>query len=45
MTSTSPAYAKINISLDIISKRTDGYHNLLMVMQTVSLADEITIEC
>ena len=45
MTATSPAYAKINISLDIISKRTDGYHNLLMVMQTVSLADEITIEC
>jgi len=45
MTETSFAYAKINISLDIISKMTDGYHSLKTVMQTVSLGDEITIEC
>jgi len=45
MQSTSHAHAKINILLDIISKRPDGYHDLLMVMQTVSLNDEITIEC
>jgi 4-diphosphocytidyl-2-C-methyl-D-erythritol kinase len=41
----SRAYAKINISLDIVSKRDDGYHNLKMVMQTVSLCDEIAIKC
>jgi 4-diphosphocytidyl-2-C-methyl-D-erythritol kinase len=41
----SQAHAKINISLDIVSKRADGYHNLVMVMQTISLSDEITIEC
>ena len=45
MTETSFAYAKINLSLDIISKMADGYHNLKMVMQTVSLCDEIIIEC
>ena len=45
MTETSFAYAKINISIDIVSKMADGYHNLEMVMQTVSLSDEITIKC
>jgi len=45
MTETSLAYAKINISLDIVSKMADGYHYLKTVMQTVSLSDEITIEC
>lgn len=38
------AYAKINISLDIVGKRTDGYHLLRMIMQSVDLYDEITIE-
>jgi len=45
MTDTGLAYAKINISLDIISKMKSGYHNLKMVMQTISLSDEISIEC
>ena len=31
------AYAKINLSLDILRKREDGYHELKMIMQTVSL--------
>ena len=44
-TLTGKAFAKINISLDIVSKMADGYHNLRMVMQTVSLYDEVTIEC
>ena len=44
MRDTSPAYAKINISLDIVSKMADGYHNLKTVMQSVSLCDMITIE-
>ena len=41
---TMKAYAKINISLDIIGKQENGYHLLEMVMQTVDLYDEITIE-
>jgi len=45
MTETALAFAKINLSLDIVSKRADGYHHMRMVMQTVSLSDEITIEC
>ena len=45
MKETSFAYAKINISLDIVSKMPDGYHNLRTVMQTVGLADKITVEC
>ena len=45
MKKTDFAFAKINISLDIVSKMPDGYHDLRTVMQTVGLADEITIEC
>ena len=37
------AYAKLNLSLDVLSKRSDGYHDMRMVMQTVSLYDELTI--
>ena len=37
------AYAKLNISLDVTARRTDGYHDMLMVMQTVSLCDSVTI--
>jgi len=39
------AYAKINLFLDVLGKRDDGYHNILSVMQSVSLCDEITIKC
>jgi len=35
--------AKINLSLDIVSKRKNGYHNLKMIMHSVNLADEMTI--
>lgn len=38
-----PAYAKINLTLDVLGKRPDGYHDLAMVMQLVSLADTVTI--
>ena len=37
------AYAKINLTLDVLGSRADGYHDLRMVMQTVSLADEVRI--
>ncbi len=38
------AYAKLNISLDVNERRPDGYHNMTMVMQTISLCDEVCIE-
>lgn len=38
------AYAKVNISLDIVGKREDGYHLLEMIMQAIDLYDEINIE-
>ena len=37
------AYAKINLGLDIIGKRADGYHEVSMIMQSVGLSDEVTI--
>ena len=40
---TEKAYAKLNISLDVTARRNDGYHDMLMIMQTVSLCDELTI--
>lgn len=40
---TLKSYAKINISLDLVGKRDDGYHLLRSVMQTVSLCDYITL--
>ncbi|MDR0486291.1 MAG: 4-(cytidine 5'-diphospho)-2-C-methyl-D-erythritol kinase [Elusimicrobiota bacterium] len=38
------APAKINLFLEVTDKRQDGYHNIISVMQTVSLFDEIKIE-
>lgn len=40
---TLNANAKVNLSLDVIGKRPDGYHLLEMVMQSISLHDTITI--
>lgn len=37
------APAKINLSLDVLSKRPDGYHNISTVMQAVDLYDTVTI--
>ena len=38
------AYAKLNLTLDVTAKRDDGYHDMLMVMQTVSVTDSIVLE-
>lgn len=38
-----PAYAKLNLTLDILGKRDDGYHEMKMVMQTISLHDDVTV--
>lgn len=40
---TETAYAKINLGLDILGKRSDGYHEVSMIMQTVGLYDEVII--
>lgn len=37
------AYGKINLGLDVLGKRDDGYHDLDMVMQSVDVYDNITI--
>ena len=37
------AYAKLNLSLDVLGKRADGYHDLCMVMQSVALHDDVSI--
>jgi len=36
--------AKINLSLDVIGKREDGYHDLKMIMQSVCLFDKVTLK-
>ena len=38
------AYAKINLSLDVLGRRDDGYHIVRMIMQTIDLCDELTFE-
>ena len=38
------AHAKLNLTLDVLGRRPDGYHDLRMVMQSVALADVLTLE-
>ena len=38
------SYAKINLTLDVLSKRENGYHDIKMIMQTVSLFDLILVD-
>src|SRR5438067_5509028 len=39
-----PAYAKLNLTLDVTSRRSNGYHDIDSVMQTISLHDLLWIE-
>ena len=41
---TLTAPAKVNLALDILGTRPDGYHDMRMVMQTISLCDTVTVE-
>ena len=38
------AYAKVNLSLDIVGRREDGYHLVRMVMQSLDIADDLVFE-
>jgi len=44
MTVVESAPAKINLSLEVVGRRSDGYHELATVLQTVGLADELSFE-
>ena len=39
---TRKAYAKINLGLDVLRRREDGYHEVKMIMQTVDIFDTLT---
>ena len=38
------AYSKINLTLEVLARRSDGYHEVASVLQTISLADTLTFE-
>ena len=38
------AFAKLNLTLDVLDKRPDGYHDIKSIMQTVSIRDDIEID-
>ena len=38
------ALAKINLGLDVVGKRDDGYHEVRMIMQTIQMYDVLEIE-
>ena len=50
---TVRAHAKINLTLEVLGRRDDGYHDIASILQTVSLhdtltfdeADDITLDC
>jgi 4-diphosphocytidyl-2-C-methyl-D-erythritol kinase len=39
-----PAYAKVNLRLDVLGRRADGYHELRTIFQTISLRDRLDLE-
>jgi len=38
------AFAKINLTLNVVGRRKDGYHDLIMIMSPISLCDELLVE-
>ena len=40
---TESAFAKINLTLDVLGQRQDGYHDIRSIMQTISLRDDVVI--
>ena len=41
---TEKAFAKVNLGLDVLRRREDGYHEVKMVMQTIGICDILTFE-
>jgi len=41
---TVPSFAKLNLDLRVLSKRSDGYHDLRTIFQTISLQDSLRID-
>lgn len=41
---TEHASAKLNLSLDVLKKNSDGYHDMRMIMQTIAFGDDLTID-
>src|SRR5882757_8876757 len=39
-----PAYAKVNLRLEILGRRADGYHELRTIFQSITLHDTLTLE-
>ena len=37
------AYAKVNLFLEVVARRNDGYHELVTILQTISLHDDIEL--
>jgi 4-diphosphocytidyl-2-C-methyl-D-erythritol kinase len=44
MTATIPAFAKINLSLEVVGRRADGYHELRTIFQTIDICDTLHFE-
>ena len=44
ITLQEPAYAKLNLTLDILQKREDGYHEIESIMQQITLRDDVEID-
>ena len=42
-TVTQKAWGKLNLTLDVLGKRPDGYHEMQMIMQSVDLCDDVTV--
>jgi 4-diphosphocytidyl-2-C-methyl-D-erythritol kinase len=41
---TLPSFAKLNLHLEVVRRRPDGYHDLRTVFQTIDLADEVRLD-
>lgn len=44
ITLTEGAFAKVNLMLDVLDRREDGYHDISSIMQAISLRDDIEID-